>query len=69
MPRPNFPLFRRYARAYLVEITGLTPDYLKKIRLGIRPATQRFRDKVVAALSEEGVDEETLFGKGGPSHE
>ena len=64
MPRPNFPLFRRYARAYLVEITGLTPDYLKKIRLGIRPATRRFRDKVVAALSGEDVDEETLFGKG-----
>ncbi len=64
MPGPNFPLFHRYTRAHLVGITGLTPDYLKKIRLGIRPATRRFRDKVVAALSEEGVDEEALFGVG-----
>lgn len=59
---PNYPLFRRYTRSYLVEITGLTPDYLKKIRLGLRPATERFRAKVIAALSKDGVDEEALFG-------
>ncbi len=59
---PTYPLFHRYKRSYLAEITGLTPDYLKKIRLGLRPASKRFRTKVVVALSEVGVDEEALFG-------
>ena len=63
MTKPNYPLFDRYKRPYLVEITGYTADYLKKVRLGLRPANPRFRAKVVSALADEKIDEAALFGE------
>ncbi len=63
MPQTNFPLFTRYTRAYLADVTPYTASYLKAIQFGVRPANPTFRANVVEALAADAVDEAALFGE------